>query len=156
MNDHSLNHEASNQAAVRRLYEECLNCGNYQAANELISPRYISPGAGGGAGPEGFKANAEHLRAAFPDVKFTLQNLVARGDQVALYWTWEATHGGTFANIPPTGRRVQQEGMVMYRFADGKAVEAKVVFDRLGVLQQLGALPESPGVPKSAGLAKRD
>lgn len=140
----------ANKAAVLRLYHECLNEGKFEAADQLISPGFIVPGPDGGAGPEGFKANALRLRAGFPDVHFTVHQLIAENERVALYWTWEGTHRGIFANVPPTGKRVRQEGMVIYRFEAGQVVEAKLVFDRLGVFQQLGAQPGPPAVSTGA------
>jgi steroid delta-isomerase-like uncharacterized protein len=147
MTSHELNTEAVNQAAVLRLYDECLNQGKYDAADELISPQFIVPGPDGGTGAAGFKANANRLRAAFPDIQFTVHEIVKEDNRVALYWTWEGTHRGEFARIPATGRRVRQEGMVLYRFENGKVVQARVLFDRLGVFQQLGAQPSLPGAP---------
>jgi steroid delta-isomerase-like uncharacterized protein len=139
--------EKANKAAVRRLYDECLNQGKFEAADVMIAPGFIAPGPDGGAGPAGFKSNAMRLRTAFPDVHFTLHDLIAENDCVALHWTWEGTHRGTFANIPATGKRARQEGMVMYHFEAGKVAAAKLIFDRLGVFQQLDALPELAGVP---------
>jgi predicted ester cyclase len=134
--------EDARKAAVLRLYNECLNGGKFEAADQLISPGFIVLGPDGGAGPEGFKANALRLRAGFPDVHFTVHDLIAENECVALYWTWEGTHRGSFANVPPTGRRVRQEGMVIYRFEAGKIVEARLVFDRLGVFQPAKNRPQ--------------
>lgn len=142
-----LNIQEANKAAILRLYDECLNQGKFEAADHLISSRFIVPGPEGGIGPEGFKANAARLRGGFPDVQFTIHDLIAENDRVAVYWAWEGTHRGTFANISATGKRVRQEGMVMYRFAAGKVVSARLIFDRLGVFQQLGAAPILPAAP---------
>jgi steroid delta-isomerase-like uncharacterized protein len=150
MTSHELNTEAANQAAVLRLYDECLNQGKYNAADELIAAQFVVPGPDGGTGAEGFKANANRLRTAFPDIQFTVHDIMKEDNRVALYWTWEGTHRGEFAKIPATGRRVRQEGMVLYHFENGKVVQAKVLFDRLGVFQQLGAQPALPGTPKTA------
>lgn len=144
------NLQDANKAAVLRLYDECLNQGKFEAADCLISSRFIVPGPEGGTGPEGFKANTARLRAGFPDVHFTIHDLIAEDERVAVYWAWEGTHRGTFANIPATGKRVQQEGMVMYRFAAGKVISARLIFDRLGVFQQLGVLPALPTNANSA------
>jgi len=143
MSSEKLNLEESNRAAVVRLYEEGINQGKLEVADQIIAPGYVAAGPQGGNGPEGYKATVRHLLAGFPDIQFTVQNLVAEKDRVAVYWTWTGTHQGSFATVPPTGKRVHQEGMVLYRFEDGKVAEAKVLFDRLGVFQQLGNFPES-------------
>lgn len=142
--------EEANKATVRRLYEECLNQGRFEVANEAISEAFVQPGPEGGRGPEGFKTNALRLRSGFPDVQFSIHELIAEGGKVALYWSWEATHRGVFANIPATGKRVRQEGMVMYYFETGKVVNMKVIFDRLGIFQQLEVSPTFPIARTSA------
>jgi len=147
---------AANKAAVRRLYEECINQGKMEIADELIGSEFTVPGPDGGHGPAGFKANLSRLRTGFPDVHFTIHDLLAEGDGVAVYWTWEATHRGPFAGILATNKSVHQEGMVMYRFRAGKAVAAKVIFDRLGVFQQLGRMPALPSNPENSGRQRND
>lgn len=154
MNRPQLNVEEDNKSAVRRLYQECFNAQKYEVADELISPQLVNPGPDGGTGPAGFKANAARLLNAFPDVQFTVHDLIAENDQVAVCWTWEGTHRGVFNNIPPTDRRVRQEGMVMYRLEGGKVTGSKVIFDRLGVFQQLGVTPEKPAAPTAVRSAK--
>jgi steroid delta-isomerase-like uncharacterized protein len=147
MNNIELNTEEANKAIVQRLYNECFNQGKFELVDQVISAGLVTPGPHPGRGPEGFKTNAMRLLTGFPDVQFTVQHLIAENDRVIAYWIWEGTHRGAFANIPPTGKKVRQEGMVMYRFVEGKVVEAKAIFDRLNVFQQLG-------VPPSAETAK--
>ena len=146
MNSHELNEEETNKNVVRRIYQECLNEGKLEVAEQMIAPGFVSPGPDGGTGPEAFKTTASRLRNAFPDIHFNLQDLTAENDRVALRWTWEGTHLGAFMRFPPTGKRVRQEAQVMYRLAAGKIVSAVIQVDRLGFLQQLGVLPEIPGI----------
>lgn len=144
MKNNQLNNEEANKTTVLRLYNECLNRKNMDIAGDVISPRFVPQGPAGVTGPEGFKATAAGLLAGFPDIQFTVHDLITQDDRVAVYWTWEGTHRGPFANIQPTGRQVHHEGMVLYRFEDGKVVDAKAMFDRLSVIQQLGGLPMPP------------
>ncbi len=141
MSNNELNTEEANKAVVLRLYNECFNQGRLDVADQVISPRLAAPDPDRGAGPEGFKATASGLRAGFPDIHFTIHDLITQDDRVAVYWTWEGTHRGPFANIQPTEKHVHLEGMVLYRFEDGKVVDVKAMFDRLNVLQQLRAQP---------------
>ncbi len=138
-----LNTEEANRAVILRIYEECFNKQKLDLADELVSARLDTRGPNGGFGPEAFKRNAAPLLAGFPDIQFTVQDVITQDDRVAVHWTWEGTHRGSFNNIPPTGKRVRHEGMVMYRLAGGQVLEAKPVFDRLSVLQQLGAAPQA-------------
>ena len=95
----------------------------------------------GSSGPDAFKSNVARLRSAFPDLHFTVHEIISENRRISLYWTREETHRGVFIDIPPTGKRVHQEGIVFFRFDAGKLVEAKPVFDLLGLLQQLGVRP---------------
>ena len=84
------------------------------------------------------------LRTAFPDLHFTIEELVAEGDVVAGRLTMSGTCEGSLMGMPPIGRSVRQDHMHFVRFRDGKAVEHWGVRDDLGMMQQLGAIPE-PG-----------
>jgi predicted ester cyclase len=100
-------------------------------------------GGQGARGPSGFAGNVDELRAGFPDIRFTVHDLVAEDDRVAVRWTWEATHAGTFRGWAPTGRRVTNSGNAIYQLAGGKIVRVWLETDRLGFFQQIGVIPES-------------
>jgi steroid delta-isomerase-like uncharacterized protein len=131
-----------NKNLVRRLFEEVLNGGRLELLDALIAPGYVenNPAPGQAAGAAGVKAKIEGLRAAFPDLRFVLEELVGEGAIVAARYHWEGTHEGPFLGIPPTGRRVLVRGMDFYRFADGWLVEHWDNVDEFGMLSQLGDL----------------
>jgi predicted ester cyclase len=81
------------------------------------------------------------LRGAFPDLRFTLEDLVAEGDRVAARYYWEGTQEGEFMGYRPTGQAVRVGGMDFYRLRDGKIVEHWDRVDELGLLRQLGMMP---------------
>ena len=87
---------------------------------------------------------ATMLRTAFPDLRFTIEELVAEGDIVAGRLTMSGTHEGPLMGMQPTGRWVRQDHMRFVRFRDGKAVEHWGVRDDVGTIQQMGVMPE-PG-----------
>jgi predicted ester cyclase len=138
--------EAENKALFRRTYEELLNLGNLDVADELVAPEFINHEAppGRDRGPESMRGLATMLRTAFPDLRFEIEGLVAEGDTVAGRLTMSGTHEGPLMGTPPTGRSVRQEHMHFVRFEEGKAVEHWGVRDDLGMLQQLGLMPD-PG-----------
>jgi predicted ester cyclase len=129
----------ANKQAVRRIYDEAVNAGRTEVLADLVAPEFAGPD--GSRGPSAFAANVAALRAGFPDIRFTIEDVVAEGDRVAVRWTWRATHTGTFRGFAPSGRAVHDTGLVLYRFAKGKVVSAIVETDRLGVLQQIGIVP---------------
>ena len=84
------------------------------------------------------------FRAAFPDMRYTVEDMVAEGDKVVDRISWQATHLGEMMGIPPTGNTVRVTALHMSRIAEGKIVERWGQPDMLGMMQQLGAIPE-PG-----------
>ncbi len=76
----------------------------------------------------------------FPGYWLEEKDLVAEGDKVACYVLLHATHKGELMGMPPTGKTIAVEGMLIYQIADGMIVNHWMVLDGVGMLQQLGAL----------------
>jgi steroid delta-isomerase-like uncharacterized protein len=128
-----------NKQVIRTLYEECLTRGQLQLLPELIDASF--QGIGKARGPEGFRVVVDGLRAGFPDIRYTVEDLLADGDRVIIRWRWEGTHDGTYLVFPPSNKRHRVSGITIYEIDDGKIVRAWLQADRLGHLQQLGAVP---------------
>jgi steroid delta-isomerase-like uncharacterized protein len=136
-----------NKAAARRIYDECFNKGNLAAVDELVDPGTTDhnptiPNQAPGA--EGFKQLLTTFRTSFPDLHFTVEDIIAEGDKVVVRWTSTGTDTGGFAGMPPTGITAGTSGIDTLRFANGKVVERWGVVDFLSLLQQLGVIP-TPG-----------
>jgi steroid delta-isomerase-like uncharacterized protein len=133
-----------NKAAFRRTYEEIFNQGSFAAADELIAPDYVDheEHPGNVPGPDAVRTVAAMLRTAFPDLHFTIEELITEGDLVAGRLTMRGTHDGPLMGLPATGRQVQQAHMHFVRFRDGKAVEHWGVRDDVGLMRQLGLMPD--------------
>ena len=86
-------------------------------------------------------------RTSFPDFHVTSEDIIAEGDKVVSRWTASGTHKGELFGIPPTGKKATWKGISIYRFADGKIVEAWGDADFLGLLQQLGVMPVAGSMP---------
>jgi steroid delta-isomerase-like uncharacterized protein len=127
--------------------------GDVEAAVSAYAPGFVyhHPAAdeipGPPAGVEGMTALMAGARAAFPDMRYTVESLVAEDDRVALLYSWTGTHSGSLAGMSATGRRVSATGAIFYRVAEGKIVEQWDLDDRTGVMQQLGL---GPGVAQPA------
>lgn len=132
---------------VRRLYEEAINQGRTDLYAELISADFVGPD--GQRGVAGYTANVESVRAGFPDIRFHIEEIVDGGDRVAVRWSWEGTHTGSFRGFAPTGKRIRNTGIAIYEIKGGKAVRAVLETDRLGALQALGVLPARGTPPPS-------
>ena len=134
----------NNKGLIRRVYEESINQGNLALLDELISsdyvehdPNYPQPVRGA----EGLKQSFQPFRSAFPDLHFTIEDIIGEGDTVAVRQTGRGTHQGELFGIPPTGKQLTVTGMTCHKFVNGKPVENWVNADNLGMLQQLGVIP---------------
>ena len=81
--------------------------------------------------------------SAFPDLSFTVEDVLADGEKVVTRWTGRGTHQGEIEEFgPPTGNQIEIKGITIHRLEDGKIVEEWERYDILGLLQQLGLVPE--------------
>ncbi|SRR6266540_7061297 len=136
-----------NKALVRRYIEDVWDKRNMAAIDELIAADYIQHTRGVPPGREGVKQFFGMVRAAFPDVTQTAEDMIAEGDKVVWRWTIRGTHTVPFQQLPPTGKQVTITGVNIVRIAGGQLVENWGEVDMLGLLQQLGAIP----MPGQAG-----
>jgi steroid delta-isomerase-like uncharacterized protein len=110
----------ANKAFVKRYVEEPWNKGNVDVLDEMCAPSFHLEGLGG---VEEFKAVITAIRTSFPDLHFTVEEIIAEGDKVAYRWTARGTHQGEYEGIAPTGKIITQTGITIIRLADGKVVE---------------------------------
>jgi predicted ester cyclase len=79
--------------------------------------------------------------SAFPDIRFTIEDMVAEGEKVVYRASARGTHKGEFLAIAATGKQVIFTSIVISRIADGKFQEDWESMDGIYVLQQLGVAP---------------
>jgi steroid delta-isomerase-like uncharacterized protein len=131
----------ANKALVRRMIEEGWNKHNLALLDELYADCvYYNPTTGEIRG-EALKQFAASLLAAFPDIRFTIEDLVAEGDKVVTRWSCTGTLQGEFMGLAPTGKQLTPSALDIFRIVEGKVVEERVEFDTLRFFQQLGAVP---------------
>ncbi len=82
------------------------------------------------------------FRTAFPDIRSTVEDVIAEGDRVVVRWSGTGTQSGELMGVPASGRSVTTTGTVILRVAEERIVECWDLFDALGVMQQIGAIPE--------------
>ena len=92
-------------------------------------------------------ANAEAFWKGFPDVVYTIEELIATGDWLTTRWTARGTHQGEFMGIPATGKQIEFGGLVISHIQNGKLLEDWEDADALGLMMQLGMELK----PKEAG-----
>jgi predicted ester cyclase len=112
--------------------------------DELVAPNYVLHFNSFPEPIVGLEANkqfSEGLFQGFPDIKNTIENVVAEGDLVVYRSKLQGTHTGNFLGTPPTGKSVQVDDFTQLRFKDGKIVESWYQTNLLAVMQQLGLAP---------------
>jgi predicted ester cyclase len=144
--------------ASRRLLEQSFNEGSFELIDQLVASEAVNHDPATPAemralrGPEVLKRTASMYRAAFPDVRMTVDDVIAAGDKVVLRWHSEGTHRGELAGLAPTGARGWVTGISIDRWKDGKIVEAWAEWDNLGLARQLGAAPPEGSVGEKVGM----
>ena len=135
---------AETNKLVMNRFLEFINTASEKLAQELISPSAVFHVPGRTEpmrGPAGYLAIIGMMRGGFPDIQWTLEEMVAESDKIAARFTMRGTHRGTFFGVPPTGKTISVQAMNIYRLSGGQFVEEHGQPDMLGLLQQIGAVP---------------
>jgi len=134
-----------NKATVRRFIEEW-NKRNLAALDELITADYFDPSLQV-RGLEAYKQLLTMLLKGFPDWHETIEDIIAEGDKVWVRFKVTGTHTGEYRGLAPTGKKVTETGVLIWRIVDGKIVEKEsAVYDELDFFKQLGVI-EYKGFP---------
>jgi steroid delta-isomerase-like uncharacterized protein len=143
---------ADNKAVIRRLYEEVWNKRRLELVDEIISPSHAlhDPNVSGSAvGPEAYKRQVTLFITAFPDLRFTVEDMVDEKEKLAVAWIISGTHKGDFMGIPATNKKVSVDGITINHIVDAKIMDSYVSWDAWGMMQQLGVVP-ALGEPRGA------
>jgi len=132
--------EAQNEALIKRFIEE-LNKGNTEIINELYAPDYVYYIPSRRTKPMSREETLEmmkNLYRAFPDLNWSIEELITVGDRVIYRFIARGTHKEEFGGIPATGNKIESSGILITRIENGKVIEEREEFDMLGLMQQLG------------------
>ncbi|AUV83672.1 ester cyclase [Salinigranum rubrum] len=133
----------ANKAVVRRFVETVWQRGDVSAMDELFTPDSVLHDPSDDVrGPEAFRTYNQRYLDAFPDLEYTIEDVLAEGDRVAFRARMRGTHRGPFMGIEPTGETFEGEGIIIARIEDGKIAERWASFDALGMLRQLGLVSD--------------
>lgn len=144
------------KAVLRRHFEEVLNRGSIDVIEELYSDDYVldAPFSSDGvpqehavtSGRDGLRERVELFRTAFPDIRFSVEEMFAEGHAVAARYVFRGTHRGSFGEIAATGRTVSVTGILVAHFRAGTIYEAFSAFDSGDMVRQLdGTLAANQG-----------
>ena len=121
------------KALISRFYEEVWNQGKLRAIDEICAPEFCHYDSVGRDTHDlaSFRQYVAATYAAFPDLDVTLREMIAEGDKVVAHWALHGTHQGECLGIAPTGKRVEVEGVSIYRVAGAKIIESAIYRERL-------------------------
>jgi steroid delta-isomerase-like uncharacterized protein len=147
----------TNKAIVYRFIEELWNQRKLDLADELFAQDCIThqlrigaDPAGVPRGPEMIKHHVADWLASFPDIHFTIEQMIAERDRVMTQCVAHGTHSASWLGVPATGKFIAIQMFVVHRIASDLIVEDWVLVDALGVYQQLGLVPPSEQLLASA------
>ena len=124
-----------------RIWIEGLNSGDISVADAVFASDCVIHITGVPApfhGVGSWKEFVGGLLNAFPDIHFTIEDQVVQGDRTAFRWRATATHTGPLGAVPPTGKKVAVDGLILDRTVGGKVQERFEQWDQSIMLQQLG------------------
>ena len=133
-----------NKAIVRCFYEEVWNKRKLEVVDELVSPSHAlnDPLASDSqVGPKLYKHRVVELTTSFPDLRFTIEDIITEKGKSVVCWTISGTHEGEFMDIPATGKKVSVEGITIHHITNGKILDSYARWDALGLMRQLGDVP---------------
>ena len=141
------NKQVINKQVIRDFLEEVINQGRLERADALVKSDFIEldPLPGQQQGREGLKDVIGHIRSAFPDTRWVVDEMVAEGDKVVTRFHWTGTHLESFLGIAATGKPVKVIGVVIDRLEEGKMADSRILMNELSLMQQLGVLPNPQG-----------
>jgi steroid delta-isomerase-like uncharacterized protein len=127
-----------NKALARQIIEEIFNGSNLPNLEALIGKDVVIHDTDKELhGLEQLRQGIKNLHTAFPDLNYTIEELLADNGKVAVRCRGKGTHAGSFRGIAPTGKKMTYTVILIWRFENDKMVEHWAVSDVYGMLQQL-------------------
>jgi len=114
-----------NKALMRRIYEEMWNQGYPSLAAEVFDR------------PEGVERFVKGFLTSFPDLRHTIEEMIAEGDRVAVRFSSHGTHTGPWLHFAPTGKPIHYTGVTLARIVAGKVAEHHTWWDKAGLMEQI-------------------
>lgn len=133
------------QTMIKRIPLEILNDNRFDLIDEIYATDYVehTPSLGVAPTREGFKETAIALKKAFPDLRYTIEDVVESGDKIVHRLTATGTMTADYLGIAATGKHVTWSEIHIGKVVNGRLTEHWGLIDRLGMFVQLGII-DSP------------
>src|SRR5579872_1330728 len=133
----------ANKQVIMRFFDEVWNQRKLEIADEIFDTdchtfqlRSGEPATSTPRGPESIKHHIAEWLSAFPDLTFTVEQMIAEGDRVSTLLAMDGVHTGEWLGIRPNGKRINIRMMTIHRLKSGKIIEDWVIVESLGFFQQ--------------------
>ncbi|MDR9852067.1 ester cyclase [Paenibacillus sp. VCA1] len=126
--------EQKNAALVSEFIESFWNRSDMESVDRFLSDDYRELSY---QSREGLKQFAMKILGAFPDKRYTVEEMVAQGDKVLVRMTVKGTHEGMFFGTAPTGRQIDVTLYRQYRVSDGRIAEHRGWIDMVTTWSQI-------------------
>lgn len=129
----------SNKSVIKKLFNDILNRNNPSTVSEIIAEDYFEQDLFPGQlqGRIGVVQRLSVLFSAFPDAKYSLEDLIADEDKAAARWTLHGTHKRIFMDILPTNKKITLKGIDIYEIKNDIIISHWSETDLLGLMNQL-------------------
>lgn len=135
---------------MNRFVEELWNGRRLDVADAIFSPHCVTHQLHSGMpvdavprSPQDVKVDITQWTASFPDLWFSIEQMLCEGDRVVMQLLMEGTHQGEWMGIPASGRKIQIRTITIHRISQGRIIEDWFLVDWLGVFQQLEIVPDT-------------
>jgi steroid delta-isomerase-like uncharacterized protein len=129
--------QALNKTVARRVFDEILNQGKFQVADEIYAPDFLNRGLHKNASLQVDQGWARWEKQSCPDLKVTVDQMIAEGDLVSVMWTFRGTNTVSTGWLPATGAKIEVRGITIWRIVDGRIHDEWTSFDMLRVVRQV-------------------
>lgn len=151
--------ESSNKATFRRFHDAFANAGDAEFISKMVD-EIAEPGVKNrtpveATGARVLKELFARVHQVFPDLHVTVEDMIEEGDKVVGRNTLTGTHQGDYMGLPPTGKPVSYDEIIIFRFVSGRIAETWGVVNVFSQMKQLGMIPVSeapitrPGHPQA-------
>ncbi|HEY96608.1 MAG TPA: ester cyclase [Dehalococcoidia bacterium] len=108
----------------------------------LFSPDLVFHSTQGDMSYEDFIQGNIMILTAFKDISYAVEDMIAEGDKVVVRYSFRGIHHATMMGVPPTKKEIKGSGIMICKLTGGIIIEAWVIADIFGMMQQLGVIPE--------------
>lgn|SRR5579862_7039712 len=129
--------QEANKAIAMRVFDEILSQGKFDVADQIYAKDFVNHGLHRNFNLEEDQAAARWEKQTAPDMKLTVDLMVAQDDFVTAVWTARGTNTARIGWLPATNVKFEERGLTVWRIIDGKIHDEWTSFDDLSILRQI-------------------